>query len=175
MILIVDDDNAVRLAIRLALDRAGIPSEAVGTEPEAMELVRRPEVQLVVLDMNLTLTTTGRQGLEMLRKIRVLRPGLPVLLITAWGTIPLSVDAMKLGATDFLTKPWSNADLVAKIKSALAKSAPSEPDAPRSLEDVERETIRETLRRCGGNLSDAARLLGITRQSLYRRIQKLGL
>lgn len=124
--------------------------------------------------MNLTLTTTGRQGLEMLQKINILRPGLPVILITAWGTIPLTVEAMNLGAVDFVTKPWSNNDLIAKVRKALANRRAEQLAAEHvdTLEDMERQAIVEALRRCDGNLSTAAQQLGITRQALYRRIEK---
>lgn len=173
MVLIVDDDNAVRLSVGLALKRAGIDCEAVGNEADALIAVRRGETELVILDMNLTLTTTGKQGLEMLQKINILRPDLPVIVITAWGTIPLTVEAMNLGAVDFLTKPWSNSDLVSKVKKILAGRRAAQADGHvDTLEDMERRAIVEALRRCDGNLSTAAQQLGITRQALYRRIEK---
>lgn len=158
----------------LALKRAGYAPWAVGNEDDALAAVRDERVALVILDMNLTLSTTGRQGVEMLRKIRILRPEIPVIMITAWGTIPQAVTTMAYGATDFVTKPWSNADLVARIKKSLAKSdARNEADRHvKTLDEMESEAIRDALRRCGGNLSEAAKLLGITRQSLYRRIEK---
>ena len=177
MILIVDDDSAVRLSIGLVAERCGFTPVEASTESAALELVRRPDVRLVVLDMNLTLSSTGRQGIEMLRKIMILRPELPVILITAWGTIPLAVEAMNLGAADFITKPWSNDDLRAKIKTLIARA---ESDAARQrhvepLEDMERTAIIRAIRLADGNLTVAARELGITRQSLYRRIEKYGL
>lgn len=174
MILIVDDDNAVRMSVSLALKRAEYEPWAVGNEDDALAAVRDERVALVILDMNLTLSTTGRQGVEMLRKIQILRPGIPVIMITAWGTIPQAVETMTYGAVDFLTKPWSNNDLVARIKKALARSEARNEAGEHTLtlDEMESETIRETLRRCGGNLSEAAKLLGITRQSLYRRIEK---
>lgn len=174
MILIVDDDNGVRLSVSLALKRAGYEPVATGSEAEALALVRDERVQLAILDMNLTLTTTGRQGVEILRKFRILRPDMPVIMITAWGTIPLAVETLNHGAVDFVTKPWSNADLVEKIKTALKKSNAEKEQAQHSetLDEMERESIRDALRRCDGNLSEAAKRLGITRQSLYRRIGK---
>ena len=80
MILIADDDNAVRMSISLALERAGYQCVAVSNERDAMDAVRRHDVRLAVLDMNLTLSTTGQQGIEMLRKFKVLRPEMPVIL-----------------------------------------------------------------------------------------------
>ena len=98
MILIVDDDNAVRMSVSLALRRAGYEPWAVGSEDEALAAVRDERVELAILDMNLTLSTTGRQGVEMLRKIRILRPEMPVIMFTAWGTIPQAVETMTYGA-----------------------------------------------------------------------------
>ena len=174
MILIVDDDNAVRMSVSLALNRAGFEPWAVGNEDDALAAVRDERVELVILDMNLTLSTTGRQGVEILRKIRVLRPEMPVIMITAWGTIPQAVETMTYGAVDYITKPWSNTDLIARIKKALARSKERNEaeEHTETLAEMESEAIRDALRRCGGNMSEAAKLLGITRQSLYRRIEK---
>lgn len=175
MVLIVDDDNAVRMSIGLALTHAGLDNCAVSNETDALEAVRRPATSLVILDMNLTLSSTGQQGIEMLRKIKILRPEVPVIIITAWGTIPLAVEAMNYGAADFLTKPWSNRDLVAKVRRALAGSGNAGEPSIETLDDVERNAIIEALRLCDGNLSTTARRLGITRQALYRRMEKYGL
>lgn len=177
MILVVDDDNAIRLSIGLMLRQAGMECEGIGTEREALSAVRRPEVELVILDMNLTLSTTGRQGIEMLRKIKVLRPELPVILLTAWGTIPLAVEGLGFGAADFVTKPWHNRDFMAKIRKALddAAAVKAQEAHPPTLEEVERKAIKEAVRIADGNISRAAELLGITRQALYRRIEKFGL
>lgn len=174
MILIVDDDNAVRTSISLALKRAGYEPLAVRDETSALEAVRDERVRLAILDMNLTLTTTGRDGVDMLRRFRILRPDMPVIMITAWGTIPLAVETLNYGAVDFMTKPWSNTDLVAKIKKALKASEVEreKSEHTETLDEMECRAIRETLRRCGGNLTEVARQLGITRQTLYRRMEK---
>ncbi len=177
MVLIIDDDNAVRLSIGLALRKARIESMAVGNEEDALANVRDEKIKAVVLDMNLSMTTTGRQGLELLQKIKILRPEIPVILITAWGTIPLAVKSMNLGAADFVTKPWSNEDLVKKINKALAEAEARQTEESRheTLDEMERQAIEEAIRRCDGNIALAARQLGITRQSLYRRLEKFGL
>lgn len=177
MILIADDDNAVRMSISLALERAGYQCVAVSNEREAMDAVRNRDVRLAVLDMNLTLSTTGQQGIEMLRKFKVLRPEMPVILLTSWGTIPLAVEGLKHGAVDFMTKPWSNRDLIAKIKKAIdaAERQSAQSNELDTLDDMEREAIVKALRICDGNMSTAAQKLGITRQALYRRIEKYGL
>lgn len=174
MILIIDDDRSVRLSLGLLFRQAGYESEGVGTEAEALALVREICPDLILLDMNLSLTTTGRDGINLLRKIRIFRPDVPVILISAWGTIPLAVEGMELGACDFITKPWDNRALMAKVRriidSSRAAAAHQEP-AP-TLDEMERKAIVEALRRCDYNLSQAAAELGITRQSLYRRMLK---
>ena len=73
--------------------------------------------------MNFTRTTTGAEGLELLRQIRSQRPGLPVILMTAWGSIGLAVQGMKAGASDFVTKPWNNAQLLSAVETALGLAA----------------------------------------------------
>lgn len=177
MVLIIDDDRAVRLSIGLVVRRCGFEPMEASAEREAIAAVRDSRVRLVILDMNLTLSTSGRQGIEMLRKIKILRPEVPVVLLTGWGTIPLAVEGMSYGAADFITKPWSNEDLRTKIKRLIAESDRSiaESQQIESLESVEREAIIRAIDLSDGNLSLAAQKLGITRQTLYRRIEKYGL
>lgn len=177
MILIVDDDNAVRTSVSLAIKRAGYEPWPVSNEEDALQTVRDERVCLAILDMNLTLSTTGRQGVDLLRKFRILRPDMPVIMISAWGTIPLAVESMTYGASDFITKPWSNADLIAKVKKALAKSEAEKQQSHQNetLNELQIDAVRDALHRCGGNVSEAARQLGISRQALYRRIEKFKL
>lgn len=171
MILIVDDDHAIRLSLGLLLKQKGFVYEAVSNSAQALEKVRSGNIELVILDMNLTLTTTGRDGIELLRKIKVLAPELPVILISGWGTIPLAVEGMRYGAIDFISKPWSNKDFLDRIKRALDDTASGE-TVPPTLDDIERDTIEQALRHCDGNVTKTADLLGISRQALYRRIEK---
>ena len=176
MILIVDDDQTIRLSIGLMLRQAGFEYEAVATEADAMAAMRRGNVDLAILDMNLTLSTTGQQGIEILRKFRILAPTTPIILISAWATVPLAVEGMKYGAVDFVTKPWANRDFMAKIRKALEAAEKAKDSAKvDSLDNTERQAIEKALRQSDGNLTSAAQLLGITRQSLYRRMEKFGL
>lgn len=176
MILIIDDDQTIRLSIGLMLRQADFEYEAVSTESDAMAAMRRGNVDLAILDMNLTLSTTGQQGIEMLRKFKILAPTTPVIMLSAWATVPLAVEGMKYGAVDFVTKPWANRDFMAKIRKALDSAEKAkESDKVDSLDNTERLTIEKALKQADGNLSTAAQLLGITRQSLYRRMEKFGL
>ncbi|MDE5655756.1 MAG: response regulator [Muribaculaceae bacterium] len=178
MILIIDDYSAVRESLGLMLKVARMDYTAVGTADAALEAVRAGGVSLVILDMNLRQVTDGRDGIELLRKIKILSPDVPVILISAWGTIPLAVEGMNYGAVDFVSKPWNNRDLLAKIRASLAKAeaeAEAEIQRPPTLEEVERRTILQALRNADGNMRQAAMDLGISRQALYRKIEKLGL
>lgn len=174
MILIVDDDHAIRSSLGLLMKQKDYLYEAVSTSAQALELVRRGNIDLVILDMNLSLTTTGRDGIELLRKIKILAPAIPVILISAWGTIPLAVEGMQYGAVDFISKPWSNKDILDKIKRAL-KDKYAEDETPPTLDSIERTSIQQALRRCDGNVAKAAEELGISRQALYRRMEKYGI
>lgn len=126
MILIVDDDKVVRLSLGLLLKTAGHQVIAVGSAEEAVDAARRlPGLRLIITDMNFSRATTGDEGIELLRKLKVLRPELPVMLITAWGSIPLAVEGMRYGAFDFLTKPWNNHALLQRVATALSLSTVS--------------------------------------------------
>jgi len=130
MILIVDDDKVVRLSLRLLLERNGYAVSVAADAAEAMAQVRAPALRMVITDMNFSHSTTGQDGIELLRRIRVLRPEVPVILISAWGSIPLAVEGMRLGAVDFITKPWDNAVLLQRVATALqlASGHPEEAD-----------------------------------------------
>ncbi len=119
MILVVDDDKVVRLSLRLLLERNGYAVSVAADAGEAMAQVRTPALRMVITDMNFSHSTTGQDGIELLRRIRVLRPEVPVILISAWGSIPLAVEGMRLGAVDFITKPWDNAVLLQRVATAL--------------------------------------------------------
>lgn len=131
MILIVDDNKTIRLSLSVLLKHAGYESEAVATPDEALVASRtRPELQLAVIDMNFSDTTSGEEGLELLQRLKVLRPEVPVILITGWGSIPLAVEGMRLGAFDFITKPWQNRMFLNRVETALqlAGTPTSAPD-----------------------------------------------
>lgn len=119
MILIVDDDVAVRSSLTFLLKRAGFEPEAVSGPEEALAIVRHQALQLILMDMNFTLTTTGEEGIQLLRQVKIFQPDVPVILMTAWGSISLAVQGMQAGAFDFITKPWNNLVLLKSIRTAL--------------------------------------------------------
>ena len=123
MILIVDDDNSVRVSLKLLLKRNGYEVATASTPAEAIAFVRGSRPDLVIMDMNYTRTTTGEEGLTLLKQIKVFHPDVPVILITAWGNIPLAVEGIRAGAFDFITKPWDNYTLLGRVATALTLSA----------------------------------------------------
>jgi two-component system NtrC family response regulator len=157
------------------LHQAKLEFQAVSNEADCLAAVRSGSVELVILDMNLELTTTGEQGIEILRKIKILTPDVPVILISAWGTIPLAVSGMNYGAADFVTKPWNNRDFMAKIRRQLSEAKQHQAERVKTLDEIEQDAIIEALKQSNGNLSQVAAQLGITRQALYRRLEKYGI
>ena len=123
MILIVDDDSAIRSSLSFMLKRAKYEVKAVSGPKEAIEAVRSTTPQLILMDMNFSLSTNGQEGLTLLKQVKLFCPQTPVILMTAWGSIPLAVQGMQAGAFDFITKPWNNAALMQRIETALELTA----------------------------------------------------
>lgn len=123
-ILIVDDDAAVRTSMQVILRRAGHTPVIADNPTKAVEKVRSESPDMALIDMNYTLRTDGEEGLELLQKMHVLAPQMPVILITAWGTIDLAVRGMRAGAFDFITKPWDTRVMLERINTALNMRRP---------------------------------------------------
>ena len=139
MILIVDDDSAVRSSLSFMLKRAGYEVKTAPGPREAMDMVRAESPALILMDMNFTLSTTGEEGLTLLKQVKVFRPDVPVILMTAWGSIQLAVQGMQAGAFDFITKPWNNAALLQRIETALELSA-----APKDVPEEQAEGLNRS-------------------------------
>ncbi|TAK66226.1 MAG: sigma-54-dependent Fis family transcriptional regulator [Bacteroidetes bacterium] len=122
-ILIVDDDASVVTSLTLLLKQAGYHSRSVATPAEAVATLREQQIALVLQDMNFSRQTTGQEGLALLKQIKALKPEVPVILITAWGSIALAVLGIKSGASDFITKPWSNEQILQSVQTALGLAA----------------------------------------------------
>lgn len=119
MILVIDDDSAIRTSLSFLLKRAKYDVQAVASPKEAMAVVRSVSPELILMDMNFSLTTSGDEGITLLKQVKIFRPESPVILMTAWGSIQLAVKGMQAGAFDFITKPWNNAALMQRIETAL--------------------------------------------------------
>ncbi|HYC61544.1 MAG TPA: sigma-54 dependent transcriptional regulator [Thermoanaerobaculia bacterium] len=118
-ILIVDDDASITASLALLLKQHGYPTVSAHEPMEALAAMRREKPRLVIQDMNFSRETSGEEGLDLLARVRAEEPSMPVILMTAWGSIQLAVEGMKRGAADFITKPWANATVLQSIETAL--------------------------------------------------------
>jgi two-component system, NtrC family, response regulator len=119
MILIIDDDHAVRTSLLLLLQQEGYASKGVSSPNEAIAWLNHNTPSLIILDLNFSIETSGEEGIKLLKQIRKIHPSTPVILITGWATIELAVKGMKEGANDFINKPWSNDYLLQSINTLL--------------------------------------------------------
>ncbi len=119
MILIVDDDRSVTASLSLLLKQHGYRAVAAHSPDEALARLREERPRLVIQDMNFSRRTSGEEGLQLLSAIRGHDATIPVILITAWASIPLAVEGMKRGAADFIAKPWDNAAVIQAIETVL--------------------------------------------------------
>ncbi len=167
-ILVIDDNPAVLTALKICLDDT---FERVLTLPcpdTVTSLLAQEKVDVILLDMNFSLgVNSGQEGLVWLRTLRRLHADIPVVLITAFADIQLAVKGLKSGASDFVTKPWDNDELIRVLKDAVDRSMEVE-----TLESIESKHVHRVVDKCHGNISRAAELLGITRQTLYAKMKR---
>jgi len=123
-ILIIDDDIAVCSSLQLLLRKQNYITLAIQHPSLIDETVSKFSPDIILLDMNFTIDTSGKQGLKALANILNLRPNQLIILMTGWATVQLAVEGMKLGAKDFIAKPWDNQALVTSIKDILALFLP---------------------------------------------------
>jgi two-component system, NtrC family, response regulator len=119
MILIIDDDIAVRTSLMLLLQNEGYEVRSAGNPKQAVALIKEQTPQLIILDLNFSIDTSGKEGMHLLEEIKKINDKIPIILITGWGTIELAVQGMKMGANDFLNKPWSNDHVIQSVKTLL--------------------------------------------------------
>jgi DNA-binding NtrC family response regulator len=120
-VLIADDQRDVREALRLLLKGEGFAVELASSPAGALEAVSRAAFDAVLIDLNYTRdTTSGAEGLDLLEQLLRQDANLPVVVMTAWGTIELAVEAMRRGARDFVEKPWDNARLTSILRNQVA-------------------------------------------------------
>jgi DNA-binding NtrC family response regulator len=120
-ILVVDDQDAIRDALRLLLKHSGYRSSEAATPAEALAMINGEDHAAVLVDMNYSQdTTSGEEGLALIRELTARKPDLPVIAMTAWASIELAVGAMREGAVDFIEKPWQNARLLSVLESRIS-------------------------------------------------------
>ena len=172
-LLLVDDDQAFRRRLARAFEDRGYDASTAGDYDEAVELARADSPELAVVDLKMP----GRSGLELVQALQAIDPATKIVVLTGYGSIATAIDAVRLGATYYLPKPADADDIVGAF--ARAEAPPLAPPAPDSgeyrapsLARAEWEHINRVLSDCAGNISEAARRLGIHRRSLQRKLQK---
>ena len=141
MILVIDDDSAIRTSLSFMLKRLKYDVQAVSTPKEAIAVVRSVAPELILMDMNFSLTTSGDEGITLLKQVKIFRPDTPVILMTAWGSIQLAVKGMQAGAFDFITKPWNNAALIQRIETALELNGAKKEEPQKDADEFDRSHI----------------------------------
>jgi DNA-binding NtrC family response regulator len=175
----------------------GVMAVTAQSPAEALMLAGSQSFDAALLDLNFERgQTTGRQGLELVSALRTLRPELPVVVMTAWGSMELVLEALKRGARDFIEKPWEASRLVGAVRSQIeignavrrvseleaevrqlrgagaALDSGGGPMSEMRLLDVEGMLVKQAMDKHHGNISRAARALGLSRSALYRRLER---
>ena len=189
-LLIIDDNAAVRATLKLLLGDEFEEVTAIENPSMIASLPRPGSYDAVLLDMNFDCGALDcSDGLFWLERLKSLPAPPAIVVITAFGDVEIAVKAMKLGAEDFITKPWDNDKLIEKLKKAIAKNRRDREDKEAAqkalklqeaenerlaltLDEVKIRHIKSVIDSCGGNLSAAAQQLGVNRQTLYNLLKK---
>ncbi len=170
-ILLVDDSIVLRDRLGQAFQERGFQVSVASNHDEAVASFTREPTDLAVLDLRMP----GKPGLALLQELKRIRPETKFLILSGFGSIATAIDAIRLGATNFLPKPADADDILNAFARGDSKvEMPEvEEDAPvPTLAQAEWEHIHRILADCGGNISEAARRLGIHRRSLQRKLRK---
>jgi len=169
VVLVVDDDDAFRNRLCRALRDRGCEAHEVSTPGDTLEQASSVSPDLVLLDLKMP----GIGGLDLIQEIKKLDSTITVIILTGYGSIPTAMQALKLGADSYLGKPADTDQILAAYREIETGSAekPAPATVP-SLARVEWEHIQRVLADCSGNITQAAKLLGIHRRSLQRKLSK---
>ncbi|MEQ8847052.1 response regulator [Botrimarina sp.] len=174
-LLLVDDDELLRERMGRALTARGLEVRVASSGAAALEMARQSPPELAVLDLKMP----GMTGLETLAELRKVAPGVRAVILTGYGSIANTVEAMHQGAENYVTKP-ADADQV--LEAFHRSGALSDDEAPPageaaihtpSLAEAEWNHIQQVLADCGGNITRTAERLGIPRRTLQRKLKKL--
>lgn len=164
--MVVDDDATFRARLVAALRARNIDACGAGSSDEALELAARTEPQRAVVDLRMP----GGSGLDLVNALLEMEPDVQIVVLTGYGSIATALEATRRGAIDYLTKP-ADADQILAVFEKSGRNPQVEESVP-SLARVEWEHIQRILTDCGGNISQAARVLRIHRRSLQRKLNK---
>lgn len=166
-LLVAEDDAAYRERLVRAFQSRGFEARGAASVEEAEAIAASESPEYAVIDLRLG----ERSGLDLVRALLKMDPTTRIVLLTGYGSIATAIEAIRIGAVHYLTKPADADAVLAALQQGDAK-APSEPAATPSLARAEWEHINRVLVDAGGNISEAARRLGIHRRSLQRKLAK---
>lgn len=167
-ILVIDDNESILVSLKYVLAEQFDTVLTLNTPEKSLITLMQNEVDIVLLDMNFQLgVNTGSEGLFWLGNIKRAHPDIPVVLFTAYGEIDLAVRGLKQGAADFIVKPWDNDKLLMTLRMAIEKQSQI-----KTLDELTEEHMKKAIDKCHGNLTQAAELLGVSRQTLYNKMKK---
>lgn len=167
-LLIADDDETYRTRLVRAFEGRGYLARGASDADEALALATEESPEYAVVDLRMP----GRSGLELVRELAAIDPTTIIVVLTGYGSIATALEAVRLGATHYLTKPSDVDDIIAAFaRKDLPPNTDLELRAP-SLARAEWELINRVVTDCGGNISEAARRLGLHRRSLQRKLSK---
>jgi two-component system, response regulator RegA len=170
-LLLVDDDETFRVRLARALVARGLEVETAADPAAALEAARRAPPAYAVVDLKMP----GGSGLDLVRALVALAPAARVVVLTGYGSIASAVEALRRGAHHYLSKPADADEIIAALEGDRAAAAPDERTTtapPPTLARAEWEHLSRILADCGGNVSEAARRLGITRRTLQLKLKK---
>ena len=167
-LLLADDDPTFCQVLAGALTRRGFRVSVAHDVDEAIRTARRAPPGYAVVDLRMP----GRSGLELVRALVVLDPGMRIVVLTGYASIATAVEAVKLGATYYLAKPADADEVVAAFERSDGDALVEVPDRALSVDRLAWEYIQRTLSECGGNVSAAARRLGMHRRTLQRKLRR---
>jgi two-component system response regulator RegA len=168
-VLVVDDDQALTAILSRALGRRGFAVTAANTAEQALDAAAQQTFSRAVLDLKLAESS----GLHLLSRLLELQPDMQVVMLTGYSSIATAVEAIKLGAHNYLCKPADADEILAAFsESSRAEGRPPEDLAPPSVDRLEWEHIQRVLQENEGNISATARALGMHRRTLQRKLNK---
>jgi two-component system response regulator RegA len=168
LLLIVEDDIAFRTRLGRAFEARGFDVRTAATVDEAEAIVRDEPPELALVDLRMP----GRSGLELIPILKDADPATRIVVLTGYGSIATAVEAVRRGATEYLTKPADADQILAAFAGPDGTMPAVPPTQTMSLDRMEWEHINRVLVECQGNVSKTARILGIHRRSLQRKLAK---
>lgn len=173
--LVVDDDEILRSRLKRAMQRRGFIVFEGDCHETALEMAQEYRPDYAVLDLRMP----GKCGIELLKDLKQVLPELKAVMLTGYGSIANAVEAVKIGAVNYMTKP-ADADEICRALGIETESRPApiedeetEDYSSQSLAEAQWEHIQRVLADCNGNISQAARQLDIPRRTLQRKLKKL--